>query len=220
MHILLVEDDETLASGVQTALLGDAYHVTHVASGDVADQLLQQTSFDLVLLDFTLPKMDGSEVLRRLRERGNHTPVIVLTARGGLQDKIIGLDLGADDYLAKPFDLAELEARIRARLRRSPPLPDNTIGGVVLDRSRRTARFAGIEIELSARELELLELLLSNLNKIVSREQILARFSCGEEVVGDNALEVYVHRLRRRFTFPGFDLKTVRGIGYMLMQVA
>jgi two-component system, OmpR family, response regulator len=220
MHILLVEDDETLANGVQTALTGDSYNVTHVASGDAADQALQQKVYDLILLDLTLPKMDGSEVLRRLRERGSHTPVIVLTARGGLQDRIIGLDLGADDYLAKPFALAELEARIRARLRRSQPLTEKTIGGVVLDRLRHTACCGGIELELSARELELLEVLLNNLNKIVSREQILAHFVCGEEVVGDNALEVYVHRLRKRFIFPGFDLKTIRGVGYMLTQLS
>lgn len=218
MNILLAEDDETLANGVQTALAQSSYTVTRVGNGEEADSALRAHSYDLLLLDLSLPKVDGSEVLRRLRERGDHTPVMILTARGSLEDRVIGLDMGADDYLTKPFALAELEARIRALLRRQSPSAEKAIAGLVINRTLRTVRCGVNEVELSAREIEVLELLLDNINKVVTREQILKRLSGNEEALGGNALEVYVHRLRKRLALPSIELKTIRGVGYMLAQ--
>ena len=219
MQILLVEDDEALAQGIATALRQGAYEVEVLQDGRAADGALSGTkNYDLVVLDLTLPNMDGSEVLRRMRERKNRTPVLVLTARAATQDRVIGLDAGADDYMTKPFALAELEARIRALLRRgSPAGPLSGDTTLVLDGKKRVLRIGPRQIELSGREVDILEPLYRNLNEVVSREQLLMHLSVGEEDVGENALEVYIHRLRRKLDAPGLELKTIRGLGYMLI---
>ena len=199
MRILIVEDDPVLGDGIERSLAGAGYRVDRVASGTEGDAALAGQDYDLVILDLGLPGMDGLEVLRRLRYRGGRAPVLILTARDAVGDRVTGLDLGADDYLVKPFDLAELEARARALLRRGQfgASPQISLGPLVFDSVGRRALVNGTALELSAREVGVLEVLLTRSGRVVAKEHLAERLSRWGEEIGANAIEVYVHRLRR-----------------------
>ena len=218
MRILIVEDDEMLAEAVAAALRQSAHLVTRAAAGDEADRLLAGDDFDLVLLDLGLPRLDGLEVLRRLRQRRSRVPVLALTARDSPEDRVAGLDLGADDYLTKPFRLDELEARVRALIRRGNALASSEIvhGRLRLDMAGRRLSFDGQPVELSARELAVVELLLMREGRVVTKQQIIDHLYGWDDVSSVNAVEVFVYRLRRKLAFTGIDIKTVRGMGYLI----
>jgi two-component system OmpR family response regulator len=221
MRILVVEDDTVLAAAITRALTQAAYVVDLAEDGETANEALRSNDYDLVVLDIALPKLDGLSVLRRMRDRRSHVPVLILTARDTLEDRVIGLDLGADDYMTKPFDLPEFEARVRALIRRGlyNAGASMTHGRLRFDTAARRLFYDDQPIEMSARELALTELLLARQGKVVSKEQIMNQlFGFGEDV-GSNAIEVYVHRVRRRLEPLGIDIRTVRGMGYLLDKV-
>lgn len=218
MRILIVEDDEMLAEAVASALRQSAHIVTRAASGDEADSLLAANEYDVVLLDLGLPHLDGFEVLRRLRQRRSRVPVIILTARDSPEDRVAGLDLGADDYLTKPFQLAELEARVRALIRRAHAHASSEIvhGPLRLDMAGRRLSCNGQPVELSARELAVVELLLLREGRVVTKQQIVDHLYGWEDISSSNAVEVFVYRLRKKLDVSGVDIKTVRGMGYLI----
>ena len=218
MRILIAEDDPILADGLTHALRQAGCAVDHVADGAAADAALAAQSFDLLILDLGLPKMPGLEVLRRLRARHARVPVLILTAQDSLEDRVKGLDLGADDYLAKPFELAELEARVRALVRRAANGGQVlvTCGRLAFDPQARQASVDGERLELTARELRLLEILTGRLGKLVGKTQIVDHLCEWGEEVSENAVEVYVHRLRKKLEPAGVRISTVRGLGYCL----
>jgi two-component system OmpR family response regulator len=222
MRILVVEDDPVLADGLVRSLRQGDYAVDCVGSGDQADHVLLAQNYDLVILDLGLPKIDGFEVLRRLRHRGARMPVLILTARDALDDRVRGLDLGADDYLTKPFDLPELEARVRALIRRGQSGGGSVLvhGTLKLDTVGRRATLNGTPLELSARELGVLEVLMLRSGRVVNKEQLAEQLYGWEEEVGPNAIEVYVHRLRRKLEPAGVVIRTIRGLGYLLEKPA
>ena len=211
MQLLLIEDDPTLAEGVAEFLRGQGDEVSIEHDGLTADRLLQAAPFDFVLADVGLPGLNGYELVRRMRKRGQRMPVILITARDALDDRIYGLDLGADDYLVKPFELAELSARMRAVQRRggSAAAPAVGFGPLVLDVEGRLAELAGEPLALSGREWEVLEALVRADGRTVPRERLQGEGS-------SNALEVYVSRLRPRLEAAGLLIRTVRGFGYRL----
>ena len=218
MRILVVEDDEVLAAALTRALTQSAYAVDHVANGEDANLALAADSYDLVVLDLALPGVDGLRVLRRLRDRRSRIPVLVLSARDALEDRVAGLDEGADDYLTKPFDLPEFEARVRALMRRGQYHAGSSLthGRLRLDLAARRVFHDDQPIELSARELGVIELLMSRQGRVVTKEQLVDRlFGWGEDV-GSNAIEVYVHRVRKKLEPFDIDIRTVRGMGYLL----
>ncbi len=218
MRILLAEDDEVLSDGISKALAQCGFAIDKVKSGADADMALEATSFDLAILDLGLPVMDGLEVLKRARSRGKRLPVLILTARDGLEDRVSGLNLGADDYITKPFDLPELEARVRALIRRSNYSADNEImfGPIRFDVALRSVTLNEQPVEISARELAVLEILLQKPGRVVSKEQLMERMYGWDNEVSPNAIEVYIHRLRKRFEPSGLGIRTVRGLGYLL----
>ncbi len=221
MHVLLVEDDLVLADGISRILMGNGMVVDVVHNGLDADRALQSHAVSIMVLDIGLPGIDGFEVVRRLRARNGDTPVLLLTARDDVQDRVRGLELGADDYLVKPFAAPELVARIKALVRRSNPRPvEMQLGGLQLDAFTRRATVDGQIIELSAREWAVLEYLMQQASRVVSKQQIIdAILPWGEEVTL-NAVEVYVSRIRAKIASAGITIKTIRGFGYMLEQVA
>lgn len=218
MRILIVEDDPVLADGLTRSLKANDYAVDHAPTGTHADHVLTSESYDLVILDLGLPKIDGFEVLRRLRRRGSKIPVLVLSARDALEDRVRGLDLGADDYLVKPFDLPELEARVRALIRRGMSGGSSMLqhGALTLDTAGRRALLNGEPLDLSAREFGVLEVLMLRTGRVVSKEQLAEQLYGWDEEVGANAIEVYVHRLRRKVEVAGVNIRTIRGLGYLL----
>jgi len=218
MRILIVEDDPLLADGLTRSLTRADYAVDLAADGGAADAVLATQTFDLVILDLGLPKLDGFEVLKRLRRRANTTPVLVLTARDTLDDRVKGLDLGADDYLTKPFELPELEARVRALIRRGQSGGGSllTHGPLTLDTAGRRASLAGAALDLSARELGVLEVLMLRSGRVVSKDQLAEQLYNYDNDVGANAIEVYVHRLRKKLEPAGIRIRTIRGLGYLL----
>lgn len=218
MRVLIVEDDPVLADGLTRSLREADYAVDCVSDGGEADHVLATQNYDLVILDLGLPKLDGFEVLRRLRRRGAKVPVLILTARDALQDRVKGLDLGADDYLTKPFDLPELEARVRALVRRGQAGGSAALthGALVLDVAGRRATLHGAPLDLSARELGVLEVLMMRSGRVVGKEQLAEQLYGWDEEVGANAIEVYVHRLRRKLEPAGVSIRTIRGLGYLL----
>ncbi|MEW6691037.1 MAG: response regulator transcription factor [Pseudomonadota bacterium] len=220
MRILIVEDDATLASGIARILEGEGHAVDVVSRGEQAVLGVGQERFDMMILDIGLPGIDGFEVLRRLRGTGHRLPVLVLTARDALDDRVRGLDLGADDYLAKPFAMPELAARVRALVRRSQSQTGPRIvhGPLALDTLARRAQLAGEPLELAAREWAVLEVLLSRVEKIVSKESIIQALASWGEELTPNAIEVYVSRLRAKLEPSGIRIRTVRGFGYMLEE--
>jgi two-component system OmpR family response regulator len=217
MRILVAEDDAVLAEGLRCSLREAGYAVNCVRTGAEADSATASSEFDLLILDLGLPKMGGLEVLRRLRARQSRLPVLILTAMDGVNDRVRGLDLGADDYLAKPFALAELEARVRALARRgqtgSPVLRHGTLS---YDTVGKVARIEGEMVELSARELALLEILLQRPGCMVSKEHLVDSVCEWGEEVSTNAIEVYIHRLRKKLDRGGVKIVTIRGLGYCL----
>jgi two-component system, OmpR family, response regulator QseB len=216
MRILLVEDDESLGDGTRKGLIQDGYTVDWLKEGSHADEALRTEKFDLMVLDLGLPKLSGITVLEKMRERGDTTPVLILTAREAIEDRVKGLDTGADDYLTKPFDLDELCARIRALLRRfaSRAAPVLTHNDITLDPASHVVSLRGESLNLSRREFALLHVLLENAGRVLSREYLTqSLYGWGEEV-DSNALEVHIHNLRKRF---GQEfIRTVRGIGYTI----
>ena len=201
MRILIAEDDQVLADGLLRSLRASGAVVDHVANGAEADTaLVTHNHFDLLILDLGLPRIHGLEVLRRLRSRGDSLPVLILTAADAVEERVKGLDLGADDYMAKPFSLQELEARVRALARRGMGNSTSTIkhGPLTYDQAGRVATIDGKMVELSARELGLLEVLLQRAGRLVSKEQLVERLCEWGEEVSNNAIEVYIRRLRKR----------------------
>ena len=218
MRILLAEDDELLSDGIAKAMRQAGYAIDTVGSGLDADHALETIAVDLLILDLGLPKLDGLEVLRRLRSRQQLIPVLILTARDRLEDRVTGLDFGADDYLTKPFDLPELEARVRALLRRgrANTAVEVVYGSLRFDTVGRRVTVHDEQVELSARELAVLEVLLARGGSIVSKEQLIEHMYGWDEEVSHNAMEVNVHRLRKKLEPAGVNIRTIRGLGYLL----
>ena len=219
MHVLLVEDDLVLADGISRILAGQGMVVDIVHTGLDADRAMQSHDVSVMVLDIGLPGIDGFEVVRRLRARGMSLPVLLLTARDDVQDRVRGLELGADDYFVKPFAAPELVARIKALGRRSNPRPvEMQMGGLQLDAFSHRASIDGQVIDLSAREWAVLEYLMQQASRVVSKQQIIdAILPWGEEVTL-NAVEVYVSRIRAKIASAGISIKTIRGFGYLLEQ--
>jgi two-component system OmpR family response regulator len=221
MRILIAEDDPVIADGLVHALKKSGCAVDHVNNGSDADAAVAREQFDLLVLDLGLPKMSGLDVLRRLRARKNSLPVLILTAQDGIEDRVAGLDAGADDYMTKPFALPELEARIRALVRRGTGNPTGiSVGPLTYSQSERVARLNGDLLDLSARELALLEVLLLRAGRVVSKDQLVEQLCGWDEEVSSNAIEVYVHRLRKKLEPCGVRITTLRGLGYSLQKPA
>jgi two-component system OmpR family response regulator len=218
MRIFVVEDDLVLADGLKNSLIQSGYAVDLVNNGADADGVLAYQTFDLVVLDLGLPKLGGFEVLKRLRARGSKTPVLILTANDEVDNRVKGLDLGADDYLSKPFNLAELEARVRALIRRGQAGGSAmiSVGKLQLDTVNHAATYNTASLNLSARELAVLEILMLKTGKVVSKEQMLEKLCNFDADISDNALEVYLHRLRKKLDHSDISIRTIRGLGYML----
>lgn len=217
MRILIAEDDVIIADGLTRSLRQAGYAVDWAPNGLEADTALVTSTYDLLILDLGLPKMPGLEVLKRLRARNSQLPVLILTALDGTHDRVKGLDLGADDYMAKPFELAELEARVRALTRRSAgTTPTIQCGLLTYDQVGRVAQINGLALELSAREVGLLEVLLTRMGRLVSKDQLVEHLCGWGDEVSHNAIEVYVHRLRKKLEQGGVKIATVRGLGYCL----
>ena len=216
MRLLLVEDDAMIGESVRLGLRRDGFTVDWVRDGRAAELALANAVYDLMLLDLGLPKKDGLEVLKTLRRGGNKIPVLVLTARDAVGDRIAGLDSGADDYLVKPFDLDELSARIRALLRRQAGRVESLVkyGELTLNPVTRTATLGDRPLALSAREFAVLAALLDRPGAVLSREQLEEKLYGWDEEVESNAVEVYIHGLRKKL---GADfIKNIRGVGYMV----
>ncbi|HJV26577.1 MAG TPA: response regulator [Aromatoleum sp.] len=222
MRLLLVEDHAELAEWVAKALRHAGYALDVLDRGDHADHALKSQSYDLVILDLSLPGLDGLEVLRRLRSRqqGAPIPVLVLTARGTTEERVKGLNLGADDYLPKPFELAELEARIKALLRRSGNLvPMVRIGRLEFDTTTRMVAVNGKPLALTPRELAVLEALLSRVGRPVAREALFEKVFDFDAEARVEAIEIYVSRLRKKLEGSGVAISTLRGLGYVLAEL-
>ncbi len=218
MRIALVEDNRALADGVAAVLTGVGHAVDLLRDGAAADAHLAAEGADLVILDINLPKLDGLAVLRRLRARGDQTPVLLLTARGETGDRVIGLDAGADDYLVKPFEMAELEARLRALTRRRARTASQSesIGSLRYERGARRVFCADEELELPRKELALFECLIERRGQIVAKWAIADHLYGTGAGVEEHVVEVYVSRLRKRLAAHGVTIRTARGLGYMM----
>jgi DNA-binding response OmpR family regulator len=218
MRLLIVEDNQALAQSLSGAFRAKGYAVDCAAGGEDAEAALHTQPYDLLILDLGLPDMDGFEVLRRLRRQKSRIPVLVLTARDTLQQRVDGLNVGADDYLGKPFALAELEARAGALLRRGVGGAGAVLrhGRLALDTVGRMATLDGEPLDLPRRELCLLELLLLRCGQVVGKQTLLDKLFSFDEEVGQNAVELYVHRLRKKLQPAGVRVRTVRGLGYLL----
>ncbi|WEF34123.1 response regulator transcription factor [Pseudoduganella chitinolytica] len=217
-RVLLVEDDPTLADAIGRLLAGHAMQVDTVPDGALADaRLAAGETWDVLILDIGLPGMDGFTMVRRLRARGSVAPVLLLTARDAVEDRVKGLELGADDYLVKPFATPELVARVRALARRhAPRAAVLALGDLSLDSSTRRARVGERIVDLSAREWAVLEYLLQHVSRVVSKQQIIdAILPLGDDVT-PNAVEVYISRVRQKTADAGIAIRTIRGFGYML----
>jgi two-component system OmpR family response regulator len=221
MHFLVVEDDAALADALCLTFRRDGTVVDWASSGTRADRWLEREAFDLVVLDLSLPDLDGLEVLRRLRRRGSGTPVLIVSASQSADEIAAGLDAGADDYLGKPFAANELLARVRALLRRGAALRPTAMpfGQLVYDTALRTASVEGSTLQLSNRETSLLETLLMNIGNVVTKERLMARAFGLEGDANSNTIEVYVHRLRKKIEVGGIRIATVRGLGYCLEKI-
>ncbi len=220
MKILLVEDDAALGHAMSTSLNKAGYSVNWAHDGFEADVALHDFVYDAVILDLGLPRIDGFEVLKRMRARKVTAPVIILTARDDLDDRVRGLDLGADDYLTKPFKLPELEARLRAQIRRNNSILGSTIeyGPLVLNITDKMLIVNGETMPLSPREFSVLEMLLTRVGRVVSKDAIIDALSKWDEGVGNNAIEVYIHRIRKKLEPLGINVLTIRGLGYLLQK--
>jgi DNA-binding response OmpR family regulator len=220
VRLLLVEDDNLLGDGICTGLTQAGYTVDWFQNGVQAEAALNSDDFDLVVLDLNLPGLSGLEILQHIRKRGDDTPVLVLTARDTVDDRVRGLDAGADDYLVKPFDLDELNARLRALLRRSKgrSAPRLVHDGIVLDPAAHTVEFHDVPIDLSPKEFSLLQLLLENIGKVLSRHKLEQALYGWQQDVDSNAVEVHIHHLRKKLD--SNLIRTVRGVGYVIDRIA
>ena len=218
LHLLLVEDDAPLADGLANSLRQSGYSVDWSANGRAADAALMTREYDLVILDLSLPGLDGFEVLRRLRAQNKPLPVLILSARDASAERVRGLDSGADDYLTKPFDLEELEARVRALIRRSQGIASAVVGcaGLSLDTKARRVLNKGEAVELTGREYALLELLVLRAGHVVSKQQIAESLCEWGEEISPGAIEIHIHRVRKKIDGAGVALRTLRGFGYLL----
>lgn len=216
MRILLVEDDRMLGDGLKSGLTQAGYAVDWLRDGESAVAALLTENFAAVVLDLGLPKRDGLSVLQWLRGRRDATPVLILTARDQLEDRVRGLDLGADDYVLKPFDLDEIAARLRALVRRAHGRPQPLLewGEIALDPAARSATRAGQAVELTPREFDLLHLLMENRGRVLTRRFLEEQLHTWNDAVDSNALEVHIHHLRRKLS--NGLIRTVRGVGYMI----
>jgi two-component system OmpR family response regulator len=221
VRILIAEDDRVLADGLSRSLRAGGYAVDMVDAGDKAESAVIAQPYNLVILDLGLPRVGGLEVLRRIRARKINVPVLILTAADSIEQRVRGLDLGADDYMAKPFALSELEARVRALTRRALGSGQNLLrhGALCLDPIGRVATVGDVMLELSGRELGLLETLLQRAGRLVSKEQLVDNLCEWGDEVSNNAIEVYVHRLRKKLEPGGIRIATVRGLGYCLERL-
>jgi len=217
MRLLIVEDTADLAEAIAGRLRKLGYAVDIVGDGQEADELLRSESYNLVVLDLMLPGIGGKEVLHRLRQRRSRTPVLVLTARSDVDEKVGALDYGADDYLVKPFDFRELEARCRALLRRPHGMAASEVefGNLLFDAAAKRVTVTGRPVDLSSREFRLLELLLANLGRVLSKDTLLDQLFGLEDAVAPNAIELYVSRLRRKLEGATVKIRTLRGLGYV-----
>ncbi|RCS22679.1 DNA-binding response regulator [Phyllobacterium salinisoli] len=222
MRILLVEDTQDVGEAISRRFETVGHTVDWETDGQTASDILDFTDYDLVILDVMLPGLDGFEILRRLRQARKSIPVLVLTARSEIEDRVGALDLGADDYLVKPFDFRELEARARVLLRRHAGEATNLIecGDIVLDRSSRSVRVGKREVQLKRREMTLLEILASRPGRVFSKDELLDQLFGFEESAGHNAIELYVGRLRKKLEGSRARIVTVRGLGYQLVSDA
>jgi two-component system OmpR family response regulator len=218
MRLLIVEDNAELASALLRILQSEGHVVDTAADGEDADALLAAESFDLVVLDIGLPSIDGFTLLRRLRSRSSDTAVLVLTAHGGLEDRVRGLDLGADDYMTKPFEIAELEARIRALLRRKAGAKGNVVrvSDLALDVAARRVTIGEAPLELPKREFDLLEALVLRAGRVVAKSELGEAISPLEDPMTDSAVELYVSRLRKKIEMAGVRIRVLRGLGYIM----
>lgn len=218
MRLLLVEDNRQLSDWIAKSLRAEKYTVDCVYSGDDADHVLQTEQYALVLLDLSLPRLGGLEILRKLRRRGGTVPVIVLTADDTIDSRVAGLNGGADDYLSKPFDIAELEARIRAHLRRANvhQLPVVQCGTLAFDSNGRSFTLAGAPLSLTAREHAVLETLILRAGSTVSKGSLTTTVFGYEDEANPNAIEIYVHRVRKKLAGKDTLILTQRGLGYVL----
>jgi two-component system, OmpR family, response regulator len=222
LRILITEDDSALAEALQFSLVQSGYAVDWVANGIAADEALKDDVFGLVILDLGLPKLDGFEVLKRLRRRNPSMPVLILSGREKPEEKVLGLDLGADDYLVKPFSLSELQARVRALLRRGQQGGTGPLiqyGELAFDTVARAASVNGRTLPLSLHEAGVLEVLLHKFGRVVSKEQLVEQLYSYDREVTHNAIEVYVHRLRKKIAGAGVTVRTLYGQGYLLDYV-
>lgn len=225
MRILLVEDHVELSRWLAKALRDAHLTVECASNGDDADSLLLTQEYALVILDLTLPKMDGLEVLKRLRARGNKTPVLILTARSGLNDRVNGLNLGADDYLAKPFELVELEARVKALLRRAQGNEAVTIrcGALSFDTVSRMFSYGDAALALTPREHAVLEVLLTRAGQTIPKEKLFQQVFSLDDNASVDAIEIYIHRLRKKLETietGRVAITTLRGLGYLLQSAS
>ncbi len=222
MRLLLVEDDEPLAEGLAGSLRLGGYAVDWVKLGAHAQAAIAVTPYDAIVLDLNLPDIDGLNVLKAWRNQGMRSPVLILSARDDIEDRVKGLDLGADDYLVKPFDVTELEARLRVLIRRMQAgLVDNQveIGPLTLDLSARRAQLSKQELPLTAKEFALLQLLAIKAGQVLPKEQLISRLSDFEQDMSANALDILIHRLRKKLEGSALAIRTLRGFGYLLEQV-
>jgi two-component system OmpR family response regulator len=218
MRILIVEDDNLLANGLTEMLRRAGYVVDAVSSAEAADAALRVTEVDLLVLDIGLPGMDGFSWLRRLRSRGGQQSVLVLTARDAVTDRVLGLTVGADDYLAKPFATEELVARVSALARRGRAIKSRVIehGALSVDLARKRAMVDGKPLDLSQREYAILEYLFSNVGAIVGKDKIAGAVASWDEHISSNAIEVHISRLRAKLEPAGVAIRTIRGLGYLV----
>ncbi len=220
MRILLAEDDAAIAAALKHALLDCGYAVDHVSNGAEADTALRCDAYDLMVLDLGLPRVDGMQVLRKARERRSDVAVIVVTARDGVTERIRALDGGADDYMIKPFVLAEFVARTKALLRRrtSGGVPETSLGRLSINLDARRLRVGTDAVDLTAREYAIFETLYARQQRVVSRAQLVEAICDWEQDLTDNGLDISIHRLRRKLAGSGVGIRTIRGLGYLLEE--
>lgn len=218
MRVLVIEDDTTLGHALQEFLAQQGYAVDWLSDGDQVAGAISAQTYDLLLLDLNLPGKSGLEILAELRAGGQQVPVLILTARDSVEDRVAGLDAGADDYVTKPFELVELAARVRAFGRRRAGQAQSIIeaGPLVFDSVNREVRANGERLALSVRELSVLEMLMARVGRVVTKRQIVNSLSAWDADFSENAVEVYVYRLRKRLDGTGASIQTVRGFGYLL----
>jgi two-component system response regulator TctD len=216
MRILVVEDDPDLGDALLKRLSREGHAVDWESDGEAADDILSYQDYEVVVLDIGLPNMSGFDVLRGMRRRGSLTPVLMLTARSQVEDRVGALDVGADDYLSKPFDFREFDARCRALLRRSQGLASNVtvVGDLVFDRNAKVVRIGDTQLTLPNREFRLLEILIGNIGRVLSKDQIASQLFDFDDEASPNAIELYVGRLRRKLE-GALQIRTVRGLGYV-----